>query len=173
MHCGQVMAYGNIHLGQHWLRLWLVAWWHQAITWTNVDVSSLAICAVQFYWKCKVLHRKIPLGNVISRYFSNVPGGCELTYVMVYVWLHLFHSDRSEILAGRCLWKRDSHISLGIVSVIFFSTCTITYWIYNKLYRMIKVGIWASLLCVCLRLGWLPMEHVTNDTRKSKATSLR
>ena len=40
-------------------------------------------------------------------------------YVMVYVWVHLFHSDRSEILAGRRLWKRDSHISLGIVSDIF------------------------------------------------------
>ena len=28
--------YGNINLDQHWLRQWLVAWWHQTITWTNV-----------------------------------------------------------------------------------------------------------------------------------------
>ena len=35
IHCGQVMPYSNIDRGQHWLRQWLVAWWHQAITWTN------------------------------------------------------------------------------------------------------------------------------------------
>ena len=36
-HWGLVMPYGDIDQGQHWLRKWLVAWWHQAITWTNVD----------------------------------------------------------------------------------------------------------------------------------------
>ena len=24
-------------ISQHWFRLWLGAWWHQAITWANVD----------------------------------------------------------------------------------------------------------------------------------------
>ena len=33
------MSYGDMELGQHWLRLWLVAWRHQAVTWTNVDLS--------------------------------------------------------------------------------------------------------------------------------------
>ena len=28
-------------LGQYWLKLWLGAWWHQGITWTNVDLLSL------------------------------------------------------------------------------------------------------------------------------------
>ena len=44
-HCGQVMAYADIDLGiyadidlsLHWLRQWLVTWWLQAITQTNVD----------------------------------------------------------------------------------------------------------------------------------------
>ena len=30
-----------IDLGQHWLMQWLVAWRHQAIAWTNVDLSSV------------------------------------------------------------------------------------------------------------------------------------
>ena len=34
-HCGLVMPYGDIELGQHWL----VVWQHQAITWTSVDLS--------------------------------------------------------------------------------------------------------------------------------------
>ena len=36
-HFGQVTPYGVMGLGQHWFRLWLVAWRHQAITRTNVD----------------------------------------------------------------------------------------------------------------------------------------
>ena len=28
--------YSDIDLGQHWLRKWLDAWLHQAITWTDV-----------------------------------------------------------------------------------------------------------------------------------------
>ena len=31
-------------LGQYWVRLWLTVWWHQAITWTNVDFP------VRFIW---------------------------------------------------------------------------------------------------------------------------
>ena len=32
----QVMPYGITDLGQHWIRKWLAAWGHQAITWTKV-----------------------------------------------------------------------------------------------------------------------------------------
>ena len=31
----------NMDLGHHWLRKWLVAWQHQAITWTKIDLSSV------------------------------------------------------------------------------------------------------------------------------------
>ena len=48
-HCGLVMPYGNIELDQHWLRQWLVAWWHQDITWTNVN--SLAPGRFQFNFR--------------------------------------------------------------------------------------------------------------------------
>ena len=34
-HCILLTPYGNLNLGHHWFRQWLVAWWHQAITWTN------------------------------------------------------------------------------------------------------------------------------------------
>ena len=37
-HCGLVTPYGNIDLGQHLLRYWFVAWQHQVITWTNIDL---------------------------------------------------------------------------------------------------------------------------------------
>ena len=40
IHYDLVTPYGDRDLGQHWLRHWLVAWRHQAINWTNVDLSS-------------------------------------------------------------------------------------------------------------------------------------
>ena len=42
--CWKDALWYHIDLGQHWLRQswqWLVAWGHQAITWNNVDLSSL------------------------------------------------------------------------------------------------------------------------------------
>ena len=54
-HCGPVTPYADIDVYQHWLRKWLVAWRHQAITWTNFDSSSKIFCGDQwdqFHKKC-------------------------------------------------------------------------------------------------------------------------
>ena len=59
-HFGLVTLYGDIELGQHWLRLWLVAWWHQAITWTNADLSSM-ISDENHFWA--ILH-EIPWPSI-------------------------------------------------------------------------------------------------------------
>ena len=45
-HWGLVTPYCDRDLTQHWLRQWLVAWRHQAITWTNVDLSPVEFCAI-------------------------------------------------------------------------------------------------------------------------------
>ena len=73
-HHGLVMPNGNKELGQHWGRYWLVAWWHQAITWTNVDLSSVrysTLISGQFYNEYLSLHslrsaQKLFIWNLIS-----------------------------------------------------------------------------------------------------------
>ena len=45
-HCGIVKPYGDIDLGQHWLRQWLVVWRHQAITSSNFDISLVRFCGI-------------------------------------------------------------------------------------------------------------------------------
>ena len=41
------MPYCDIDLGQHWLRQGLVTWWRaQAITLTNIDLSSQLFCDI-------------------------------------------------------------------------------------------------------------------------------
>ena len=72
-HCGPVTSYGDIGLSQHWLRKWLVAWWHQAITWPNVDLSSIGFCgilqsAIYMNWSNQQLEK-----FVAKLYFSNYP----------------------------------------------------------------------------------------------------
>ena len=43
-HCGLLMPYDTIGLGQYWFRWCLVAWRHQAINWTNIDWSVVSFC---------------------------------------------------------------------------------------------------------------------------------
>ena len=45
-HCGLETPYDGTDLGEHWLMLWLVAWWHQAITWTSDDLSSVQFTGI-------------------------------------------------------------------------------------------------------------------------------
>ena len=59
----RVIPYGDIDLGPHWLRQWLVAWWHRAITWTNVDLSSWMFCSI---------HLRANIQEVLMNLFHNM-----------------------------------------------------------------------------------------------------
>ena len=82
-HCGLVTPGGDIDLGQHWLRQWLVAWRHQAITWTNVDLSSLRSCGIHLTTVSQQMpYPSIPEISFESGYlkfYSDLPGANELT----------------------------------------------------------------------------------------------
>ena len=43
--------------GQHWLRWWLVAWRHQAITWTYIDFLFVRLCGIHL----RVILQPIPM----------------------------------------------------------------------------------------------------------------
>ena len=81
--CGLVMPYGGTDLGQHWRRYWLVAWQHQAITWTNVDLSLIRSSDNHQ----KVISQKIPQPSIIKiswritylKFHSNLPGANDLS----------------------------------------------------------------------------------------------
>ena len=69
-HGGQVMTYSDIVLGQHWRRSWLVAWWYQAITWYNVDFSSVRSCGI--YMSTIVSAQDSILCNRFESYTLNI-----------------------------------------------------------------------------------------------------
>ena len=54
-----VTPYGVGDIGQHWFMEWLIAWQHQAITWTNVDLPSTRSSGIHYTatatWILKIL----------------------------------------------------------------------------------------------------------------------
>ena len=80
--------YGDVDLGQLWLRQWLVAWWHQAITWTNVDLPSVMPCGI---------HLRAFSGENLKRPASK-------TSLKIVYWLHPDFTGASELKKSDCYW---------------------------------------------------------------------
>ena len=109
-HCGLVTSYGDRDIGQHCSRWWHVAWWHQAITWTNIDLLSLR--SSDFHLRVTLPEKHQPSITKFStkiihlNFYSNLPGANELT---VCAWqklkcknthrnrLPLFHADHTLV----------------------------------------------------------------------------
>ena len=99
-HSGLLMPNGDIDLGQHCLRYWFVARWHQAITWTNVDISFVRVWGIQL----KVISQLVPkllfhimsLKIILLRLLPHLPGANGLnnkiwkhkTCIQLYNYLH-------------------------------------------------------------------------------------
>ena len=77
IHCGLATPYGDRDLGLHWLMQWLVAWRHQAITWTNVDWSSVKSSDIHI----RVISQEMPQPSITKirlKILSNFQGTNEL-----------------------------------------------------------------------------------------------
>ena len=80
-HWGLVGPYDSIELAQLWFKLWLVAW-HQAITWTDVDLSSNAFCGIHL----RATSQEPPMSSIRKmcsnttrlKLLSDFPGSNEL-----------------------------------------------------------------------------------------------
>ena len=86
-HCDLVTPYGDIDQVQHWLKQWLVAWRHQAITLTNVDSSLVLSNDIRLGEISQHIAQpsiiKIASKKVHLKSYSNPPGVNELTHRLV------------------------------------------------------------------------------------------
>ena len=111
-HCGLATPYGDKELSQHWPRKWLVAWRHQAITWTNVDLQSVRSCGIhRRALSCEDL--KIPISKTrlkitLLESHSDIPGANEL---IVYL-THILRGDMSLAPRQSCDCPRPSEATL-------------------------------------------------------------
>ena len=69
------MIYGGMYLSKHWLMQSLVVWRHQAITWTNVDLSSKMFCGI---------HLRVISPGVLTNLIRNM-----WTKTTVYIYYHI------------------------------------------------------------------------------------
>ena len=93
-HCGPVTPYGDRDLGQHWLRQWLVAWRHQAITWIIADLSSVRLNDIH--------HRAISQGMPQP---SNTKACLKITYLKYHSNVQGSMSWLPSILSPGWMWK--------------------------------------------------------------------
>ena len=154
--CGLVMPYGDIDLGQHWLRLWLVAWQHQAITWTNVDWSSVKSSDINIRAISQEMSQpsitKICLKITCLKFHSNFPGSNELTQLHGRNKKHdvNIRQDFTTVFLYIEQVDKGRHQSMSN-----YTPCT------KKLYRVKKVSLLHSLLSKSmvkinsLALGWM------------------
>ena len=106
--CGLAAPYGDKDLDQHWLRKWLVAWWHQAITWSNVDWSSVNSSDIHI----RAISQEIPPPSITKiclkitclKFHSNFPGANKLIIKTTHLKLQpCFFRVMSYILITICI----------------------------------------------------------------------
>ena len=97
--------YCDIDLDQHRLMLWIVAWWHQAIISTNVDLSS------------KVFYG-IHLSTISQKCSRTWPVTCLPMKRKCHQWLSARHWRR---------WKQASTSSV-MTRVVTLTTFPFLYW---------------------------------------------
>ena len=129
IHWGLVTPYGVGDLGQHWLRKWLVAWRHQAITWTNVDLSWVRSSGIHLSAFLQEIPQpsvtKIHLKIIHLKFHSNFPGTNELSDVIQMLsqccwnqvfWSLIFHEQHN--VRPRSLTFLFRNVTPGIISMI-------------------------------------------------------
>ena len=106
--CGLVMSYGDRDLGQHWFRKWLVAWRHQAITWTNIDVTSERSSDIHLRTISQVISlpsiTEISLKIIHTNFHWNLPRVNELIHFLLNEISEL-HMLNFGSIAFTCLWN--------------------------------------------------------------------
>ena len=102
--CSLVIPYGDIELGQHWPRWWLVDWRHHAITWTNVDLPSVQSSDINLgaisQGKPQTLIAKFSLKITHLKFHSNLPKANELTHCKPLTPYGFANICRQSLLPG-------------------------------------------------------------------------
>ena len=138
--------YGDMELGQHWLRLWLGAVRQQVVAWTNADLSSVRSHCIHLgalsLGDLKKPINKTRLKIAVLKWHPGLPGANEFIFKL---------TSRIDILSISCetafgwmsyWWFRQR---LGAVRQ---QAITWTIIDYNPWSHMASLGLCVSRLCV-------------------------
>ena len=91
-HCGQVTPYGDIDLGQHWLRWWLAAW-------QQFHSECPSYYLIWHVWNCTFKSPTSPRSQWVN---SLCPSDA--------IWWHQFWSTLAQVMAC-CLMARSHYLN--------------------------------------------------------------
>ena len=144
--------YGDRDLGQHWLRYWILAWQHQAITRTNVDWSSVKSSDIHIRAISQEMHRppitKICFKIICLKFHSNFPGDNEL------------NTSRRNILVIIC----NSHFMMESMCILSYKNECIFLDIFA--YDTLPADICHFVLRTCpvQCLCYVLINHISHNT---------
>ena len=120
-HWGLVTPYGNKDLVQHWFRQWLVAWRHQAITWTNVDLSSVEFCGMHLTTiLLTVAIHEMSSKIIFLKLQPHVPGANELIIFFFFSCVPRWSPRaRMRLTSSQRLWRMWFPKISRFVSLLF------------------------------------------------------
>ena len=127
--------YGNIDWSQHWLKLWLFAWQYQAITWPNVDLSTLLFCGIHLRVipqeeRMTVIYN-MSSGITLLKLLTHLHGVNELIIGTVYNWVTM----APKII--KYLFPRQNGCQCGMTPVCpMFNSL----WSSNTIYGDLELG---------------------------------
>ena len=154
------MSYGDIDLGQHWLRWWLVAWQYQAITWTIVDFPLITFCGIHMgaISQCvlKLLFCIMSLKFIVLKLLPQHPGANEsklISFPILMAWCKTMATVVLAIVLPQmcskplpCIGSKE-HIMFNLNLIHFhFLFFYIVYYVDLMVY-----GIQHSLWCFSLK----------------------
>ena len=160
---GLVTPYGDKNLGQHWLRWWLVAWRHQAVTWTNVDLSPVRSSGIHLI----AISQKIPQPPIF-----------ELVWKIIYLkfcsnqrgqWVML-SNDPCQPIGCRYYAQIVRINTTGVCWYWESDTLLVTAhsWIYfdiMQFWRWMSISVTVCLACIWhIWAGLLTFYNQSNST---------
>ena len=102
---------GDINLGQ---RLF-VAWWHQAITWTNVNFSFVRFCGIHLraisQWVSKLLFYIMSLNVILWTLITELSGANELKWI-IWLWIRSTENGVVDCTCGSNI--EEESVDIGI-----------------------------------------------------------
>ena len=114
------MQYGDMDLGQGCLRQWLVAWRHQAITWSSVDLSLVALCG----------NHLRPISQEMLKISTNFSQGansedansevgiCFIIYMCFQV-MKVVSNSNEHVMALGANFSQDANSEVGICFIMY------------------------------------------------------
>ena len=100
-HSGLVISYGIRVLSNHCFRQWLVAWWQQAITWNNGDLSLVSPLVNP---SNEIPDNKVHGANMGPIWDRQDPGGPHVGPMNLAIWDAIEHLKDLKIIFSKWLF---------------------------------------------------------------------